>query len=315
MSAADLLDLGLAGLVIAVAAFTIFSRSTYAAVVAFVAYGLLVSLRWVLLRAVDVALTEAAIGSGLTGVLLLGAAAKLRERAGGGDEAAHLCPPAMRPFAAVVAGLVTLGLAAAVVGLPDPAPTLAPLAAAGLPDTGLGNPVTATLIAYRATDTLLEKVVLVLALLGLWSLAAEDVWRGRPGLKQRADPDGVLAYLARRLVPVGVLIGLYVFWVGADHPGGAFQGATIVAAMWLLAMMAGLADTPPVSERGVRLVLAGGAGVFFAVGLAGLALGDAFLAYPAAHAKAIIIAIEVAMTVTVAATLAFLVAGTPERPA
>jgi multisubunit Na+/H+ antiporter MnhB subunit len=315
MSAADFVDVGLAALVLAVAAFTILARNTYAAVVAFVAYGLLVSLRWVQLRAVDVALTEAAIGSGLTGVLLLTAAARLRERAGEGEEDARPCSPTTRLVAAVVAITVTVGLATAVIGLPDPAPTVAPLAAAALPDTGLGNAVTATLIAYRATDTLLEKVVLVLALLGLWSLAAEDVWRGRPGLKQRADPDGVLAYFARRLVPVGVLIGLYVFWVGADHPGGAFQGATIVAAMWLLAMMAGLADTPPVAERRIRLVLAGGALVFFAVGLAGLALGDAFLAYPVAHAKAIIIAIEVAMTVTVAATLAYLVAGTPERPA
>jgi multisubunit Na+/H+ antiporter MnhB subunit len=315
MNAADFFDAGLAGLVLAVAAFAVLSRNNYAAVVAFVAYGLLVSLRWVLLRAVDVALTEAAIGSGLTGVLLLSAAAKLRERAGGANEDARRCSPRTRLVAAVVAIVVTVGLGAAVIGLPDPSPTLAPLAGAALPDTGLGNAVTATLIAYRATDTLLEKVVLVLALLGLWSLAGEDVWLGRPGLKQRADPDGVLAYLARRLVPVGVLVGLYVFWVGADHPGGAFQGATIVAAMWLLAMMAGLADTPPVAERRVRLVLAGGALVFFAVGLAGLALGEAFLAYPVAHAKAIIIAIEVAMTITVAVTLALLIAGTPERPA
>jgi multisubunit Na+/H+ antiporter MnhB subunit len=315
MSTGDLLDAVLGALVLAVAAFSIFARSTYTAVVAFVAYGLLVSLRWVLLRAVDVAMTEAAIGSGLTGVLLLSVAAKLRECSPDADADAKRCSPATRVVAAVIAIAVSLGLGAAVVGLPDPSPTLAPLAAAALPDTGLGNAVTATLMAYRAMDTLLEKVVLVLALLGLWSLAADDVWRGRPGLKQRADPDGVLAFLARRLVPVGVLIGLYVFWVGANHPGGAFQGATLLAAMWLLAMMAGLADVPPVSERRVRFVLAGGAGVFMTVGLAGLALGDAFLAYPVAFAKTLIIAIEVAMIITVAVTLALLICGTPEREA
>ena len=44
----------------------------------FVVYGLLLSLAWVRLSAVDVALTEAAIGSGVTGMLLLGAAARLR---------------------------------------------------------------------------------------------------------------------------------------------------------------------------------------------------------------------------------------------
>ena len=44
----------------------------------FVAYGLLLSIAWVALSAIDVALTEAAIGGGLTGVLLIGAAARLR---------------------------------------------------------------------------------------------------------------------------------------------------------------------------------------------------------------------------------------------
>ena len=307
------LDLGLALLVVAIAAFTIFSREAYSAVVAFVAYGLLVSLRWVLLHAVDVAMTEAAIGSGLTGALLLGTAARLR------DECADA--PAARPSMrlSVVAGIVALTvtglLAAAVVGFGEPAPTLAPQAAAALPATGLGNPVTAVLIAYRATDTLLEKVVLVLALLGVFSLAVDDAWGARPGRKQRADPDGVLAYFARLLVPVGVLVGLYVFWVGASHPGGAFQGATILAAMWLLAMMAGLTDVPTVGKTTVRVVLVAGAAVFLAVGLALLGFGDGFLAYPAAYAKALIIGIEVAMTLTVAVTLVLLIAGTPERRA
>ena len=44
---------------------------TFAAVVGFVAYGLLLALVWVRLAAVDVALTEAAVGSGVTGALLI----------------------------------------------------------------------------------------------------------------------------------------------------------------------------------------------------------------------------------------------------
>ena len=54
------------------------TRAAFTAVVVFVVYGLLVAIAWVRLFAVDVALTEAAIGSGLTGMLLLGAAARLR---------------------------------------------------------------------------------------------------------------------------------------------------------------------------------------------------------------------------------------------
>jgi multisubunit Na+/H+ antiporter MnhB subunit len=199
--------------------------------------------------------------------------------------------------------------------LPDPAPTLAPAAAANAAATGLGNPVTNVLMAFRAMDTMLEKIVLLLALVGVWSLAPDRLWGGRPGPRHQADPHGVLAFLGRLLPPVGIVVGIYVFWVGADHPGGAFQGGTVLAAMWLLVMMAGLADAPPVGRRWLRLLLIAGPLVFLVVGLGGLWLGDAFLAYPAAYAKPLILAIEVAMTLTIAVTLGLLVAGPPERSA
>ena len=60
------LDIGLAILVFAVAALTIFARGAFAATVGYVVYGLLLALVWIRLFAVDVALTEAAIGSGVT---------------------------------------------------------------------------------------------------------------------------------------------------------------------------------------------------------------------------------------------------------
>ena len=104
--------------------------------------------------------------------------------------------------------------------------------------TGVGNAVTAVLLAYRALDTLLESIVVVFALIGVWSLAPDRVWGGYPGPLHQADPNGVLAYLARVLPPIGIIVGLYIFWIGADLPGGKFQGATILAAMWLLVMMA-----------------------------------------------------------------------------
>jgi multisubunit Na+/H+ antiporter MnhB subunit len=170
-------------------------------------------------------------------------------------------------------------------------------------------------MAFRAMDTLLEKVVLLLALVGVWSLAPDRLWGGRPGPRHQADPKGVLAFIARLLPPVGIVAGVYILWVGADHPGGAFQGGTILAAMWLLLMMAGLSDAPPIGQRWLRGVLIAGPAIFLAVGLGGLWLGDAFLAYPEAYAKPLILAIEIAMTLTIAVTLGLLMAGTPERSA
>jgi multisubunit Na+/H+ antiporter MnhB subunit len=109
------------------------------------------------------------------------------------------------------------------------------------------------------------------------------------------------------------VIGVYLLWAGADQPGGAFQGGALLAAMWILAMMAGLATVPAVRDRRLRLVLVAGPAVFLAIGLAGLVLADAFLAYPEAYAKPLIIVIEVAKMLAVAATVGLLVLGPPER--
>ena len=112
MSVLQALDIGLAALVLAVAVWTIFAREAFAAVVGYVAYGLLLSIVWVRLFAVDVALTEAAIGSGVTGVLLIGAAARLREA----EKAAADEQPSepQRFWASFLCVLVTLALAGVV---------------------------------------------------------------------------------------------------------------------------------------------------------------------------------------------------------
>ena len=304
-----ILDFGLAALMLGMAGWTIVARKNLAAVMGFVVYGLLLALVWLRLGAPDVALTEAAIGGGLSGVLLLSAAERLRDTA----PTAHRIGGAGRLAAAALSAAIAAGIATAFVSLPEPAPTLAPAAQANGGATGLGNPVTSVLMAFRAMDTMLEKVVLLLALVGVWSLARDQCWGGRPGPRHRADPRGPLAFLARVLVPIGIVVGLYVFWTGADEPGGAFQGGTLLAAMWLLTMMAGLADAPPTRRRRLRLALVAGPAVFLLVGLGGLLLGDAFLAYPVAFAKPLILAIEIAMTLTIAVTLGLVMAGVPER--
>ena len=307
----EALNAGLALLLLALAAWTIVGRDAFAAVAGFVAYGLLLTLAWVQLSGVDVALTEAAIGGGLTGALLIGAVARLRD-----TEAAARAerPKALtRTLAALVAGSVTVALAISILALPDPAPTLAPDVAANIGATGVGNPITAVLLAFRAMDTLLEAIVLVFALIGVWSLAPDRAWGGRPGPLHLADPNGILAYIARVLPPIGIIVGMYIFWAGADHPGGKFQGATILAAMWLLVMMAGLTDAPPISRAWLRIGLVAGPLVFIAIGLAGAVAAGAFLAYPDGYAKPLIIVIELALMPTLALILALLLVGAPQR--
>jgi len=304
-------DISLILLVLAVAGWTIAVRDTFASVIGFVAYGLLLTLVWVRLAAPDVALTEAAIGGGLTGALLIGAAARLRRT----EAAARTEYPGAltRILAAVLAAIVAAALAMSVLALPDPAPTLALATAASLATTGVGNPITAVLLAFRAMDTLLEAIVVLLALLGVWSLAPDRAWGGCPGPRRHVNPDGVLAWLARLLAPIGIIVGLYIFWIGADLPGGKFQGATILAAMWLLVIKASLADTPPISRTWLRVLLVTGPLVFNAIGFAGSLTAGAVLAYPEGYAKPLIIAIEIALMPTLVLTLVLLVLGAPQR--
>jgi multisubunit Na+/H+ antiporter MnhB subunit len=307
MSLAFLLDASLTALTLAVAAYAIFARESFTAVVAFISFGLLLALIWVRLSAVDVALTEAAIGSGVTGALLIGAAARI------GDGAAPRPSPLMTLLCAALSLAAAAGIAVAVLTLPAEAPTLAPPAMAHLPSTGLGNPVTGVLLAYRAVDTLLESVVLVFALIGVWSFARDADWGGRPEKPSADAPDGGLVLLGQLLPPLGIIVGVHLVWTGANEPGGAFQGGTILAAIWILVMVAGLVDAPSVDRRWLRFAIVGGPALFLAIGIAGFAIAGAFLAYPEGYAKPLILLIEAALTLSIAAALALLAIGAPAR--
>lgn len=62
------------------------SPSLFRAVVLFIVFGLLLALVWVRLEAPDIALAEAAIGAGLTGVLLLDTLGYLRSQGDTAEE-------------------------------------------------------------------------------------------------------------------------------------------------------------------------------------------------------------------------------------
>ena len=307
-----LADAVLVAAILAVAGATVAARRAFTATALFIPYGLLLALAWVRLGAVDIALTEAAIGAGLSGVLLLGAASRLRAGEAGADPG-----PGRATKAAIALGCaaVTAALAAAVLLLPAPAPSLAPQVAAALPTTGMANPVTGVLMSFRALDTLLESAVLVLAVLGVWSLAPDGAWGGVPGPRQAIPPDGGFVLLARILPPIGIVVAVHILWVGADAPGGKFQAAAILAAMWILAWMAGLVVPARIASRRLRGVLALGPLVFLGVGALGLVAEGAFLAYPPGWAKPLILVIEFALTASVAVALALLVMGPPEEQA
>ncbi|MBX3356267.1 MAG: DUF4040 domain-containing protein [Phycisphaeraceae bacterium] len=313
MTGSHLLDGALAILMSALAWWSVTARSGFASLTGFIAYGSLLMLAWMRLRAPDVAMTEGAISTGLSGLVFFRALSRSEGQARSVDPVRPALP--VRGAAAVLCGVIAAGVAWVVLQPSSPAPTLATTAAEQLPRLGLGNPVNGVLLGFRALDTLLEKVVLLLALIGVWSLAASGASPGAP--RVAAEPShGSITLLGRVLPPIGLLFAFYLLWNSADHPGGAFASAAILTAMALLLLMTGIIRLPSIASRGLRLSVIAGPVVFIVVAFAGIVTTRAFLAYPDAWAKALIIAIEVPLTISVAVMLALLVAGPPvERTA
>ncbi len=72
-----LFDITLCLTLVLLAWYILTSPDFFKAVVLFISFGLLMALGWIRLQAPDVALAEAAIGSGLTGALFLSALQKI----------------------------------------------------------------------------------------------------------------------------------------------------------------------------------------------------------------------------------------------
>ena len=219
-----LLDVVLALALMGLAWGALASVDLFKAIVLFIAFGLVMALVWVRLNAPDIALAEAAIGAGLTGALLLAAYAKLRT-ASPDTDVDNASRVRSIPFIliSVLTLLLTAALGYAVWTLPSDGAGLGNDVAANLDRSGVSNPVTAVLLNFRGYDTLLEVMVLLLALLGAWSL-------GLSSPRREAAPGLVLDTLSRLLVPLLILVAAYLLWVGAHAPGGAFQAGAVLAA-------------------------------------------------------------------------------------
>lgn len=82
-------DVTLSAAIVWMACLSMAARSLFGCVVAFISFGLLMSLAWLRLGAPDVALAEAAVGAGVTGALLIAALRRMQRaamRAGGDAE-------------------------------------------------------------------------------------------------------------------------------------------------------------------------------------------------------------------------------------
>ena len=294
------------------------TRHLFVAVILTGIFSLLIAVIFFLLDAADVALTEAAIGAGISTVLFLGALALTAEHERGGSNRRLLS-------LAVVAVTASL-LIYATFDKPrfgDPqAPVHQHVAPWYIASTSehidIPNVVTAVLGSFRGYDTLGEVFVVFTAGIGVLFLFSARP-RRKPGSQPRsaAEPDqGLRHYLVprvvgRMLIPFILLFGLYVQFHGEYGPGGGFQaGAIFAAAVILYALLEG--ETRALQALPTRVLtglVAGGALLYGAVGVAGMLLGGNFLDYsvlaanPVAGQQIGIVLIEAGVGITVAGVL------------
>ncbi len=253
------------------------------------AFSLLSAGMFVMLDAVDVAFTEAAVGAGISTILMLGVLSLTHSR-----ERLPMNVPVLPLIVVVAAGLAlvygALGMPA--FGTPD-----APIHGHVAPryilqsgtEVGLPNIVTSVLASYRGFDTLGEVTVIFTAGIGVMLLL---------GLRRRVSDDGtveeppepgeghlrhhlVLRVIAKLLIPFVLLFALYVQFHGDFGPGGGFQAGVIFAAAFVLyALIFGIKTARRVVPESVtRFLIAAGVLLYAGVGIASLVMGGNFLDY------------------------------------
>jgi len=306
------LDGALVLLLLGLAARVVLTRDLFEATVLFIGFGLTLSLVWVRLGAPDLALAEAALGTGVTGALILYAYRRLSEReeswgreGRAGARRTSRAQPAgtrwRRRILGVVVGTLAAGFAVLLLALPGRAPLLPSSVAERLAETGISNPVTGVVLNFRAYDTLLEVAVLVVALVAVWSMDRGS--REFSRLEEDVGSDRVLGAFTRLVVPVVGLTAVYLVRVGSEAPGGAFQAGALLAGIGVLLAAGGILRPVTAEDPRVRALAVAGLAVVILAGLVSQAWTGSFLAYPDGMAPAFVLLMEAVLTVSIAVIL------------
>lgn len=274
---------------------------------------------FVVLDAADVAMTEAAVGAGVSTILVLStlAATGRTVRPGGTRWKLPL----------LVAGLTGAALVYGTLDMPrygDPAAPIQvhPIAKHYIEvapeETGIPNMVTPLLAFYRGFDTLGETGVVFTAGIGVLALIGRR--RRRDGLPKDpslgpdlvAEKHVIVRIVGKLILPLVLLFACYVQAHGDFGPGGGFQAGVIFASGLMIYMLLFGVDAaerlaPP---RVLQRLIALGLLLYGGVGLAAMLRGGDYLDYRALshdehhgiHYGVMLIELGVGITVTAVIT-------------
>ncbi|CAA6809681.1 MAG: FIG00856669: hypothetical protein [uncultured Thiotrichaceae bacterium] len=270
----------------------------------FVAFGLLLAVIWARLKAPDLALAEAIIGAGISGALLLKAMRDYTEQTSLSSETSRFYVWGINAASLALFVLLAWGLWHALER--SDGVRLAENVLITTPESGVSHPVTAVLLNFRAYDTLLELAVVFTAVLVVLAMGTKqrDFGKGEP----------ILIAMVRWLAPILIVTSGYLLWVGAHAPGGAFQAGAMLAAAFILMSMTGVRVDSMLNDSSMRWLLVIGIGVFTITGIVMLLINGHFLAYSKELAKMLILLIEAAATLSIAAALTLAYLGGMPKP-
>ena len=249
-------------------------------------YGLLSASFFVLMDAHDVAFTEAAVGAGISTLLVL----TTLSMTGRFEKASEKPQVNYKPLLALVLVAVTGGLL--IYGTQD----MPPFGAADAPaqthvvprylndsatEIDIPNVVASVLASYRGYDTFGEVVVIFTAGIGVLAMIMSSA-ASTPVPQQASMSDHVvLRIVSKMLIPLIMMFGLYVQFHGEYGPGGGFQAGVIFAsAFFLYAMLFGLsAARKVVNNTLVQALAAAGVLIYGSVGVLAMLNGGNFLDY------------------------------------
>ena len=277
-------------------------------------YGLISASFFVMLDAVDVAFTEAAVGAGISTLLMLTTLAITGrfEKADKKSRTRLALPLVLMTGALLIYG--TLDMPS--FGAAD-APVQEHVAPRYINESadeiGIPNAVTSVLASYRAFDTFGEVIVVFTAGIGVLALLMRADLPPVSSAKSTASMHEhmVLRIVAKMLIPLILLFGLYVQFHGEYGPGGGFQAGVIFAsAFFLYAMLYGMNAARKVIDNYLVQVLAAlGVLIYGTTGVVSLLSGKNFLDYSVFSADPIhaqhlgIIFIELGVGLTVATVM------------
>jgi multicomponent Na+:H+ antiporter subunit B len=315
-----LIDIVLLGLLMITGFAIVRMRSLLAVAMLTSIYSLLSASLFVVLDAVDVALTEAAIGAGISTILMLATVALTTDK-----EKAPRHTPLLPLIVVIVTGAALIYGTLDMPHYGDPAaPVHHHVAPVYLHDTpgeiGVPNVVTSVLASYRGYDTLGEVTVIFTAGAGVLALLGYRTRRRNsqgPGNRKLV----VLRVIAKLFFPLILLFALYVLFHGDYGPGGGFQAGVIFATGFILYALAfGLGNAQRViPHRLLRIMAAVGVLIYAGVGIESMLLGGKFLEYkvladdPVAGQHLGIMLIELGVGITVAAVMLIIYYGFVSR--